>query len=208
MEIDPDAGGEFPQVNTNSFVGSTITAYDWPSPKDLTTLEPRLDPAAKVTDVLSEATTSAFGFLIGSNVQRNLAKFDLMEHRLFDCPVAGDDPSLSSYQWLHLFDPDLVQRLDYERSVFVEIDYFDEVGSIEIHSFEHYQSLKAQDEDAEFGVELKHAVLSAGTPVYDMLAFLPFFGEVLVSKRLRDAFMKSHLTGLSFGDGLEVTYRT
>ncbi|MEO0914741.1 MAG: hypothetical protein AAFY59_17440, partial [Pseudomonadota bacterium] len=149
MEIDPEAGGEYPQVNTASFVGSMISAWEWPSALALQKLAPRLDAAAVQTDILSEAATSAFGFLVSRKVKTFLADFTLMGHRYFDCPVEGDAPELEHYTWLHLLDPRLVHQLDYQRSSFVEEDYFDEVETIEITSFEHYQALKAEDADAK-----------------------------------------------------------
>jgi len=208
FEPDVEAGRVYPQVSTATLVGSMISIDDWPTKDTVKSLVPRLEPGAVVTDLLSEAATSAYGFLISPRLREYFASFTLMDHRLYDCPVVGEVAELKGYVWLHMFDPESINALDYNSSSFLEEDCFDEIGPIKIRSLAHYHDLKSKDAEASFGVTLSEIRFKAESPKYDMFAIHPFTSDVLVSEKLRDGLLKLGLTGVEFNDGPEVVFAT
>lgn len=208
FEPDAEAGRVYPQVSTATLVGSMIPADDWPTKDAIRSLAPKLESGAVVTDLLSEAATCAYGFLISHKLREYLASFTLMDHRLYDCPVVGEGAELKGYAWLHLFDSEPSNALDYTSSSFVEEGCFDEIGPIKIKSLAHYHELKSKDTEASFGVTLSEIRFKAGSPKYDMFAVHPFTSDVLVSEKLRDGLLKLGLTGVEFNEGPEVAFAT
>ena len=117
-----ETGRSYPQMHclTQPYA-HLMSAWEFPdfNPKLIFELE----KGAKLTDVLSQASISAKGFLVNDKVKEVLSKFKLMTHRYYDAsiylPKSGET---LNYYWLHLCQPELSHQLDYTKSVFYETE--------------------------------------------------------------------------------------
>ena len=167
-----------------------------------------LEKGAKLTDVLSQASISANGFLVNDKVKAVLSKFKLMTHKYYDAsiylPKSGET---LNYYWLHLCQPELSHQLDYTKSVFYETKYAFRENLIQISSFEHYEELKSRDKEAKFGVELDEIQVNEE---FDkdlrMFTFIPFAGKKSIATELKEALEANKVIGFEFEVATEIKF--
>jgi len=136
-----DVGNIFPQVSClNQDLAHSIQ-FDEFSNFDREILF-KLEPKAKLTDVLSQAAISAYGFLVNNKVKQILEGFNLMEHRYYKCLVKDQNGVVHEYYWLHLSDPSLVLTIDYPKSKFFTLEYGFRDADINLTSYDEYKIKK------------------------------------------------------------------
>lgn len=187
-------GPVFPQAETTTvFQAQLITPWHLfdPHPK----LKYKLASKAKLTDVLTNMTSTNSGFLINDKVRSLLEEHHLMRHQYFETEVKVGS-KFYTYYWLHLTQPDLSEHIDFVESTFIELDYCDAVGEIKLQSLDHYKELKAKDKMASFGVELKQLRLKDSFDFkLDLFKFLPFTSEIIISNKLKESIESSGIKG-------------
>ena len=200
-----EIGRNYPQLHClTQFYAHQLSSWEFPAfiPK----LEFELNKTAKLTDVLSNAAISGFGFIVNDKVKDVLSKFNLMTHRFYDVkvimPKTGE---VLSYYYLHPCNPDLTRLIDYKKSVFYETKWTFRENIIKIKSYDHYKELKAQDKKAMFGVDLDEIYVNGNfDKSLDLFAFLPFANSTYVTNRLKDELEKNNIKGLTFEDAPEI----
>lgn len=178
----------------------------WEFPNYIPKLNFELNKTSKLTDVLSNASISANGFLINDKVKKIFENFNLMSHQYYEAniiiPKSGE---VQNYFWLHLCQTELAKQLDYKRTVFYETEWTFRKEIIDIESYEHYERLKEQDHEAKFGIELDEIFLSnMFNKNLDMFTFLPFSENIYISNRLKEALENDHVTGFNFDETTEI----
>ncbi len=200
-----ETGRDFPQLHClTQFHAHQLNAWEFPSftPK----LEFELNKTAKLTDVLSNAAISTYGFILNDKVKDILTRFNLIRHKFYDAKIfLQKTGEVFSYNYFHPCDPDLSRLLDYDKSVFYETEWTFRENIIKINSFDHYKELKSKDKDAKFGVDLDQIYVNEKYDKHlDLFCFLPFANSTYVTKRLKDELEKSNLKGLAFEDAPEI----
>lgn len=200
-----EIGRDFPQLHClTQFYAHQLSAWEFPSfmPK----LEFELNKTAKLTDVLSNAAISGYGFIVNDKVKDVFLKFNLMSHKFYDVkvmlPKTGE---VLQYHYLHPCNPDLSRLIDYEKSVFYETKWTFREYIIKLKSYDHYKELKALDKKAMFGVDLDEIyVTTKFDKSLDLFAFLPFANSTYVTERLKDELQKNDIKGLTFEEAPEI----
>jgi len=202
-----ETGRTFPQLHclTQPYAHS-MSSWEFPDFKPKLIFE--LQKTAKLTDVLSNAAISASGFLISSKVKDILDRFNLMKHKYYDAiiviPKTGET---LNYHWLHLCQPELINQLDYEKSVFYETRWEFREDIIKLTSYKHYEELKAKDKNAMFGVELDEIfVVETFDKELDIFTFIPFSGQKFISSKLKVAFDENKVTGFNYEEATEIKF--
>jgi hypothetical protein len=135
---DDSVGFVFPQVGClNQELAHSIT-HDEFNNFDRELLF-QLEPKAKLTDVLSDASISAYGLLVNEKVRNILAEFTLMRHSYYKCIVRDSHGKTHNYSWLHLADNSLLNKIDYRNSKFYTLEYGFREHDIELSSYEDYK---------------------------------------------------------------------
>jgi hypothetical protein len=191
---DKVVGKDYPQVNCLT-MNQAHLLQSWlfldPEPE----LKLELKKKAILTDVLSDATINASGFLINEKLKNILESFKLIRHKFYLASVKAKAENFDFY-WLHLSEPEITKSLDYQNSTFFRTEYTFREEPIELHSLEDYNKIKSQDNDASFGVELDKIVVSNSfDKELDMFTFLPFDSNIYISEKLKHALLKNNITG-------------
>lgn len=194
-ELDDKITGKgYPQVNCLN-VNEIGNFSSWELNKKKTILKFELNKKSKLTDVLSVLEINT-GFLISPKVKKILDQFKLMRHQYFDATIETDNGTFN-YYWLHLTEPDLVKKIDYNKSIFYETEYTFKKDIIILDNFEHYQMLKSQDKEACFGVTSEQIFFSDSfDKTLDLLTFLPFNNDIYISEKLKNVLIENNI--LSF----------
>lgn len=182
--LEKSVQGIYPKVRIDNLEDVTIASdieshLNKVDPKNLN-LQFTLKYHAKVTDVLTSFSAGSTNFLISDRFREVLDTANLMKHMYFDAIIKNKDKEIR-YNWLTLMrDYQLLDYIDYNKSVFHEIKWSTDIGQIIIKSFKHYESLHTS---ASFGVRLQKIVL-LGTFDYslDMFFLCPFDFNVYVSE--------------------------
>lgn len=200
-----ETGPEYPQAQemvepydydaTDSiYVTSYYDGKELPCSPNMTAI--KVEPRAKLTDVLSVAMLSASGMLISKRLQLLLQDFLLVNHKFYPATIEYKRMRYDDmYVYLHLIS-DLRDCVDYERSVF----YSPVTGYANDLRFKSKEDILAYYETVD-----KHHTLKS-----KQIAFLPSFGNydlfyisnfnknIYVSQRLHDHLLENKVTGVSF----------
>ncbi len=198
---DKIVGKAYPQVDCETMAQAHLidSWHLWdPKPK----LNFTLKRNAILTDVLKDATISSRGFLINEKVKEILKLFHIMQHQFFHAPVRAKG-KIHDYYWWHLCEPELTHHLDYEKSVFYRTEYEFREEPITLTSYQHYETLKKQDAEASFGVEIETIALAKTFDrTLDAFTFLPLDGHIYISENLKQALEQNDVTGLKIEKAL------
>lgn len=157
---------------------------------------------AKPTDFLTTSGFVGTKYLVSDKARRVFESSNLMRHIFFDATVSQKDQEYR-YSLLTLMNQyDLVEYIDYEKSVFREIEWVNRKGLIKIHSYSHYKSLQeSAAEPAAFGAKIEKLVMSDSFDrSLDMFYLTPFGINVYVSEDLKNKLEESKITGIYFTD--------
>lgn len=153
----------------------------------------------RMTDVLSTTAGPTTDFLISERLKNIIDRANIMRHQYFDALVINANDEYT-YHWLHLSQPELINGLDYKKSIFYQAEWgFDNKKPITIESYGHYESLKTKDNDGSFCVGLDKIVLAdTFDRSLDMFFLLPFDSNVYVSEELKCKIEENKITGIEF----------
>jgi hypothetical protein len=189
---DKITGRDYPQVNCLN-VDEIEKFSSWELHKKTPVIKFELKKRCKLTDVLSILEINT-GFLISPKVKNIFDQFHLMRHQYFEATIQSKDGNLHQYYWLHLTEPDLTKKIDYEKSIFYETEWTFRKELIKLDSYKHYEKLKAKDTEASFGVRLDKIALSDSFDKnLDLFKFTPFGINVYISERLKNALVENNI---------------
>jgi len=191
-------GKEYPQVDClTQAQAHKISA--WHMYNKVQVLKFELNKKAKLTDVLSDVSLSgSTGLLINKKVRSIFEDFKLMNHQYFEAIVITPQNEEISYSWLHLTDPSLINKVDFEKSTFFRTEYTFREEEIELSSFDHYKSMKAKDSDASFGIEMDEIALSNSfDKSIEVFTFLPFDNQIYISANLNKTLVENNISGVN-----------
>lgn len=189
-------GKDYPQVDCLTMhQAHLITSWKLFDPKP--NLKFKLKKRALLTDTLKDITIGGgTGFLINTKTKSIFEKFNIMRHQYFDAFVETQKGDLLTYFWLHLTEPQLTERLNFNKTVFYETEWTFRKKIITLNSYNHYKELKAKDTEASFGVEIDKIALSHNFDNnLDMFTFLPFDNNVYISERFKKTIEENEITG-------------
>ncbi len=190
--------------STQLFCTSQAYAHQlsaWTFPNVTPILQFDLEKGAKQSDIMSDGSINGLGFIMNDKSKSIFEQFHVMKHQFYDVtihqPNTGDQ---FFYHWLHLCDLELSKQIDYSMSMFIETEWgLDDVGPIEIKSFNHYLELKKKDHDGKFSVNIREIHLSDQfDKQLDLFALIPFETRLIASERLVHTIIKEEITGLSY----------
>lgn len=163
----------------------------------------QLEPNAKLTDVLSQASISADGLLINSKVRDILNEFTLMTHRYYKCVVRDNRDNLHDYYWIHLIDNSLLNKIDYPNSKFYAREYGFREHDVELTSYEDYEIQRRQLGDM-WGIGSDCLKLKDNSDFPDLFR-VPLLGnEIVVRPKLAESMRINGVTGLVIEETNEI----
>lgn len=194
--IKPSIKGIYPQVKCDSVpVMQLITPWK-KFQENLISLDFTLDNRARITDVLSKLYGPITDLLVNEKFKNIVSDCRIMNHQFFKASVKTKKEKLT-YYLLHLSQPDLVNFIDYKRSLFYETEWEFRKCPIKIDSYEHYERLLAQDKEAKFGVSIDKLVMNVDFDgSIDLFFLLPFDINVYISERMKKLIEENSITGL------------
>ncbi|MBT2563801.1 hypothetical protein J7E50_21420 [Pedobacter sp. ISL-68] len=198
-----DVGNVFPQASClNQDLAHSIQ-FDEFSNFDSEILF-KLEPKAKLTDVLSQAAISAYGFLVNNKVRQILEGFNLMEHRYYKCLVKDQKGVVHDYYWLHLVD-DNTKKIDYSNSIFYWTKSTFRKGILELNSYEDYLKQK-KDNGLLWGVSSEKLKLNTRfDTTLDLVSNLPFDSNTYISAGIRETINKLDITGIEINEAPNIS---
>lgn len=156
----------------------------------------QLEPKAKLTDVLSQASIPVYGLLINKKVKDLLQGFNLMRHRYYKCLVKDHKGITHDYYWLHVADNTVLDKIEYGESKFYTIEYGYREGEIALKSYDDYKIQKERlgkmwsigGDFIKFKQEFDFSL--------DLFC-IPIFGKHLfISEKLANSFQSAGITGV------------
>lgn len=191
-----DVGHVFPQASClNQDLAHSIQ-FDQFSNFDCEILF-KLEPKANLTDVLSQAAISAYGFLISKKTRRIFETFNLMQHRYYKCLVKDQKGLVHDYYWLHLLNNDLFNKIDYAASRFYTTEFGFRNEDVILESYEDYKIRKAEL-GTMYGFKADSIQLTSEFDYRIDMFNIPIFGKsTYISKVLADTLTNNNITGIS-----------
>lgn len=148
-----ETGSEYPQIqkmkNGYDYNATDSTSALSKARNKFLTFQPNLDSfqlhsKAKMTDLLSNGLTGAFGILISDKLKNVLEKYKIVSHKFYPAKIALKNEIFENYYWMQIIS-DLTSCIDYNKSkFFIYKDYSINVGNIAIVSKEDLLNKREQ----------------------------------------------------------------
>jgi hypothetical protein len=188
--------------------------YDFNAPNSVHKLDfrefPNFDPdirfklakGAKLTDMLSQATISAHGFLINEKLKNAFEQFNIVPHKYYPAKIEDRNGNFHNYFWMHLVWKEGINFINYEESVFFKRKFSNNLGHIKLSSDEDFWSKKEEmGSRYMIGIEclkFKHK------PSYPLLV-IPYKTDIVVDESLKDILSNYSGTDFQIVDYLKFT---
>ncbi|MBI0400765.1 imm11 family protein [Cyclobacterium marinum] len=194
-----DVGKVFPQVHCLTQAHAhRLSCHEMPDfePK----LEFILEPKAKFSDIISDASISASGLLISEKFKNVLKDFNIGNHKYFTAKIKDQKEEIEqTYYWLHLYNPKTTDWINYKCSKFYYTEYGFRAGDVEIDSFADSRKKKNELVGNMGTIEADKIVLNENfDKSIDLFALEYFDYNVHISERLRIKILESKLKGIKW----------
>jgi len=192
-----DVGNVFPQVSClNQDLAHSIQFNEFSNFDS--EIQFKLEPKAKLTDILSQAAISAPGFLINDKARQVIEGFNLMEHRYYKCLVKDQMGLVHDYYWLHLVkNLNEVNWLDYENSTFYVKEFGFRENDIPIKSYQDYNQKSMEVGDMAV-IIIETIKVKENTKINADLFTIPLLTtSIFISERLKRTLEESETSGIS-----------
>lgn len=156
-------------------------------------LQMKLEPEAKLTNVMSQATISASGLVLDLKVLEMIKDFKSMENSLF--PIQFNNQQ--QYFWLNFIgEIENFDFLDYASSIFYYRSFGFREGTLIINDVNDLK-LKKKEVGSMSSIHLDSIKLK---PTFDYDIFsIPYFDRsIFVSERLKNEIDRKDISGLLF----------
>jgi hypothetical protein len=155
----------------------------------------KLEPGAKLTDSLGQATIADLGLLVSERFREVLSPFRLMDHRLYETPLVSRSEPLT-YYWLHLPSRRALHWIDFPRSTFWVTEASLRDHPIQFDSLEEYERVHAE-QDHLHSIIIDRITLNATfDPTLDLFTLPLLSRRIFVSDRLAEEIRRQRLTGV------------
>jgi|GEM_PF-4370604 len=155
---------------------------------------------ARLTDCLSQGGIASAGFLVDQKIKTLLESYYLMQHKYYPAEIREEDatPIRSDYFWLQL-EENFMSEIDYNRSVFYEMDMASRVGEIQLESFDDYKQQRS-GKGWKWDAKAKQIYLKQNSRLkeVDVFRLFPLDHTLCVSERFKEAIEASKVSGFSF----------
>jgi len=153
----------------------------------------KLARGAKLCDMMTEATSSAGLILVSQRFHVFiLSNAILPSHRFCDCFIETKD-GIIKYYFLHLVNPELIEYIDFEKTIFYKKKYSDNLGLLNINSYSEYQAIKSEL-GTRFMIGIEKMTLIRPIP-YDIFQ-MPLIYKMLISEKFYEKLNLQCFTGI------------
>lgn len=104
----------------------------------------KLAKGAKLTDMLSQAAISAYGFLINEKLKNAFEHFKIVPHKYYPATVEDHKGNFHQYFWMQLVWEDWKNIIDWKNSNFFIRRVSKNLGPIDISSYDDFLSKKKE----------------------------------------------------------------
>jgi len=166
-----------------------------------------LHKKAKLTNCLSQGAIASGGFLVDKKIIDLFENFKLIKHKYYSVEILGKKGEIiNDYKWLQI-EENLVEEINYEKSVFYETDGVSIIGERKIDSFNWYKE-KKDEKGWKFGMRAKSIVMQEGSKLskIDLFRLLPFVHEIIISEKLKNAIERSGITGFDIEEYNKISW--
>lgn len=162
----------------------------------------KLAKNAKLTDVLSQATISARGFLANKKFKDCLAENNIIPHICFPAYIEDHNSIIHDYYWIHFTWENSIQFLDFKNSKFKIKRVSKDLGEIDI---DDYEDLKQKQGELGFIKMIHNYETTLLNPKYNLFIH-PLNGTVFLSESLKFQLVELNISGISIveSDNLKV----
>ncbi|RDC55868.1 hypothetical protein DU508_16545 [Pedobacter chinensis] len=200
---DKEVGGVFPQVSClNQQLAHSIQSNSFINADS--DLLYKLEPKAKLTNVLSQAEISALGFLIDEKTKGIVKGFDIVPHNYNQATVKDNNGREYHYSWLHLGTKlEDLQWLDYQNSSFYVKEYGFRKEDISIKSYQDYEQKSIEVGDMAVILIEKIKIKPQYRINADMFTLPLLTRNIFISQSLKIALDENSITGISTEEAFE-----
>lgn len=200
---DKEVGNVFPQVDCINQELAHAIKFDAFLPNLDTEILFKLEPKAKLTDVLSQGAIAAHGLLVNRKVIDIFASFNLMKHKYYKCLVKDKKDNTHEYFFLHLAD-NFTEKIDYEKSIFYSTRSTFRQEEIKISSYEDY--LKKQNlNNFLWGVEIDKISFDKSNNIsHDLFSSIPFDMGIYITLKLKLALEEYNISGITIKEAVNI----
>lgn len=204
FKIESTDEGGYPQVECDCVpIMQLISPWKLHNEK-FCSLEFTLKKKAALTDLLSTTAGPYIDLLISENFKNVICQCNIMSHQYFEA-VVNSPQGPQPYFFLHLCQPNLVDFIDYQKSIFYETEWGFYKCPILINSYEHYLSLKSKANSVSFGVEIEKIAMTENFDrSIDMFYILQFDNSIYISERMKKIIEENKITGIKIVDEIEI----
>mgnify|MGYP001796075788 CR=1 FL=1 len=194
---DSEVGSVFPQIVFKNLNEAFSIDADYEITEGIE-LEGDLQPQAKLTDVISQASISAQGLLINNNAMEVLEKFQLPPHSYVPCTIYDQEGGAYGYSYLVLRNSDHSRLIDFEHTVFHYYQFGFQKDHIGISSFKAFEEAKKSLPSKDWWISATDLRLKSNP--FDLIFLSGYLGEIIVSEGLKDELRKNRITGIDIQD--------
>ena len=194
IRTDNEVGGVFPQVSCETLdFAHQIKAHifiNLDSPILFT-----LEPEAKITDILSQASISSYGLMINDKVKNCLSNYKIIHNHTYACTVIDGKHKLQ-YYWFQIYDSKILNTINYKESKFYLTEFGFRESNVTLTSFEDFEQHKIRlGKMWGFGADFIKFT-NAFDYSLDMF-YIPYFGKsIYISDKLAATLIDNKITGM------------
>lgn len=153
----------------------------------------KLARGAKLCDMMSVGGSNSAMKLISQRLHDFiLSNAILPSHRFYDCFIETKD-GIIKYYFLHLVNPELIEYIDFEKTIFFKKKNSENLEILNINSYQDYLRIKA-DLGILYTIRIKK--FSLLKPIPYKVFIMPFILETLISKDLYLILNKEKFSGI------------
>lgn len=146
---------------------------------------------ARLTDMLSQATIKAYGFLISEKLKQLFQSFNIAPHRFYNATIHTNDRN-HSYHWMQFVWNEGIFEIDFRKTRFTVSEFGTRIEPIRIGSYE-----ELLEKQQQFGLEKRiySPRLVMKPPPYDLWP-VPINNSFFISEQLRASLHLFNATGI------------
>lgn len=152
---------------------------------------------AELTNCVSQGGLASSGVLIDGKVKGIFDEHNLITHKYYPVEIIEENGTLitNDYYWIQLRQ-DLTGDIDYNNSIFSEINIASRIGEIKLESFNDYKSQR-EEKGWKWDAEAKelHLRMDSDVNKLDLFQLFPFDLTICISERLRNSLIDNNVSG-------------
>jgi len=191
---DKEVGNVYPQVDFINLKDAFKFQYNI-FPKEELNLFAILEKGAKLTDILSQCSISANGLLINKKVKNIFSRFNLMNHKYYNCTIKDNSGNSYEYYWMALVQADLINLIDFNNSEFYTTEAGFRENNITLNDYNDFLVKKNKLPNHTWSIQTQSLKLIANN--FNLLVLPHLYNEILITENIKKKLIEKKITGIN-----------